>query len=148
MQKYIDKFFWTINDYGALLPLRLIIAYEFFTAGLNKLNGENWFYSIADKFPFPFNIPPIEFNWYLSMGAELVLPILLVLGLGVRFAALGLIILDIVAWISFHDGGTYTISNNGFRMPLIFLTMMISMLILGSGKLGIDSLIHTKIRHQ
>lgn len=129
MKKIINQVLTTTNDNGAMVAIRLILAYEFFTAGLMKLNGSNWYGSIQDQFPFPFNLLPADFNWYLSMGAELTLPILLVLGLGTRFAALGLIILDIVAWIAVHDGG-YTISDGGFRLPLIFLTMLIPILIL------------------
>jgi len=137
MKKIINQVLATTNDNGAMVAIRLILAYEFFTAGLMKLNGSNWYGSIQDQFPFPFNLLPADFNWYLSMGAELTLPILLVLGLGTRFAALGLIILDIVAWIAVHDGG-YTISDGGFRLPLIFLTMLIPILILGSGRFGLD----------
>jgi putative oxidoreductase len=137
MKKIINQVLSTTNDNGAMVTIRLILAYEFFTAGLMKLNGSNWYGSIQDQFPFPFNLFSADFNWYLSMGAELTLPILLVLGLGARFAALGLIIVDIVAWISVHDGG-YTISDGGFRLPLIFLTMLIPILILGSGRFGLD----------
>ena len=137
MKKIINQVVVTVNDNGAMVTLRLILAYEFFTAGLMKLNGSNWYGSIQDQFPFPFNLLPADFNWYLSMGAELTLPILLVLGLGTRFAALGLIVLDIVAWIAVHDGG-YTISDGGFRLPLIFLTMLIPILIIGSGRFGLD----------
>ncbi len=137
MNKIINQTLATINDNGAMVTIRLILAYEFFTAGLMKLNGSNWYGGIQDQFPFPFNLLPADFNWYLSMGAELTLPILLVLGLGTRFAALGLIILDIVAWIAVHDGG-YTISDGGFRLPLIFLAMLIPILITGSGRFGLD----------
>ncbi|CAC9961358.1 FIG035246: DoxX family protein [uncultured Gammaproteobacteria bacterium] len=137
MNKIINQTLATINDNGAMVTIRLILAYEFFTAGLMKLNGSNWYGGIQDQFPFPFNLLPADFNWYLSMGVELTLPILLVLGLGTRFAALGLIILDIVAWIAVHDGG-YTISDGGFRLPLIFLAMLIPILITGSGRFGLD----------
>ncbi|MDO4430236.1 MAG: DoxX family membrane protein, partial [Lonepinella koalarum] len=32
-----------------LLVLRLFLAYEFIEAGLEKLNGENWFASIQES---------------------------------------------------------------------------------------------------
>ena len=37
-----------------LLLLRLILAYEFWEAGMMKYDGENWFSHIT--FPMPFNL--------------------------------------------------------------------------------------------
>ena len=36
------------GDWVALLPIRLLMAYEFFKAGLTKFNGSNWFGNIQD----------------------------------------------------------------------------------------------------
>ena len=36
------------GDWVALLPIRLLMAYEFGTAGMMKFNGKNWF----DRFQF------------------------------------------------------------------------------------------------
>jgi putative oxidoreductase len=47
------------GDWVALLPIRLLMAYEFFKAGLTKFNGSNWFGNIQDNFPFPFNVIPV-----------------------------------------------------------------------------------------
>ncbi|NWC81640.1 DoxX family membrane protein, partial [Pseudomonas putida] len=76
----------SLADWGADLPLRMFLAWEFFESGLEKFNGSNWFGDIQGSFPLPFSLLPAEFNWQLSMWAELVLPLLLLLGLGTRLA--------------------------------------------------------------
>ncbi len=54
------------GEWLGLLGLRLLLAYEFWEAGLEKLRGENWFASIKDQFPFPFNLVPVEISWQLA----------------------------------------------------------------------------------
>ena len=71
----------------SMLALRLFAAYEFGEAGLAKWRGENWFADIRDAFPFPFDLLPAGLSWNLAMGAELVVPVLLVLGLLTRLGA-------------------------------------------------------------
>ena len=75
-----------IGAWSADLPLRLFLAWEFFESGLEKWNGQNWFVDIQSAFPFPFNVIPADFSWQLSMWAELIAPLLLLLGLGTRLA--------------------------------------------------------------
>jgi uncharacterized membrane protein YphA (DoxX/SURF4 family) len=41
------------GDWIALLPIRLLMAYEFFKAGLTKFNGNNWFGRFQEDFLFP-----------------------------------------------------------------------------------------------
>ena len=63
----------SLNSVGfwlADIPLRLFLAWEFFDAGLEKWNGENWFAQIQSNFPLPFNLLPVNLNWHLSMWAE------------------------------------------------------------------------------
>ena len=57
------------GDWVALLPIRLLMAYEFGRAGLMKYNGTNWFANVQDNFPFPFNVIPVEISWHLSCDA-------------------------------------------------------------------------------
>ena len=95
-----------------LLVLRLFAAYEFWESGMQKWNGENWFAEINDQFPFPFNLLPDSMNWNLAMWAELVFPVLLLLGLATRLSALGLIIVTGVAWAVVHAGAGYNVCNN------------------------------------
>ena len=127
-----------LGEWIAPLGLRLLLAYEFWQAGVEKFNGENWFGDIQEQFPFPFNVVPVEISWQISTWSELLGPLLLVLGLGTRFASVSLIILTIVAWISVHAGNGYNVSDNGFKLPLIYLIMFVPLLLSGPGKLSLD----------
>ncbi|MDO4777562.1 MAG: DoxX family protein [Cardiobacteriaceae bacterium] len=124
-----------------LLGLRLFIAYEFFEAGLEKWNGENWFAHIADKFPWPFSALPPDFNWQLSMWTELVAPVLIALGLFTRGSAVALMILTAVAWYAVHAGNGYNVSQNGFKLPLIYLITLLPLVLQGAGALSLDHIV-------
>ena len=112
----------------APLGLRFLLAYEFWEAGVEKWRGVNWFAEIQDQFPFPFNLIPVEISW----------PIALVLGLGTRFASLSLGILTIVAWTSVHAANGYNVCDNGFKLPLIYILMLLPLMLSGPGKLSLD----------
>ncbi len=122
---------------GPLL-LRLILAKEFWDAGIEKLNGSNWFIDIQTQFPFPFNLFSPEFSWHLATGFEIVGALALVLGLGTRFFAFSLSILTLVAIAAVHAGHGYTISAGGWKLPLIYLAMLLPLILSGPGKLSID----------
>lgn len=142
----------------ALLLLRVLVGWEFLEAGLEKLGGENWFGSIQDKFIFPFNRLPVELSWWLAMWFEIIGGIALILGVGTRFFAFSLLVLTIVAtaavhmpeqWSSFAElWRGYVITNKGygnFKLPLIFMTMLWSLIFYGPGRLSIDALINRLI---
>jgi putative oxidoreductase len=130
-----------VGNYLGPLGLRLLLAYEFWEAGVEKFNGSNWFAGIQDQFPFPFSIIPTDISWFLSTWSELLGAIALVIGFGTRFFSLSLIILTLVAWASVHAGHGYNVCNNGFKLPLIYLLMFVPLLLSGPGKLSIDHLI-------
>ena len=130
-----------LDGIGAWLPnlaIRLLLAYEFWVAGWMKLHGENWFASIREQFPFPFNIVPPDISWQLATWTELIGPVLLVLGLGTRFASLALAILTIVAWASVHAGNGYNVCDNGYKLPLMYALMLVPLALSGPGRLSID----------
>lgn len=127
-----------VGDYLGLLPLRLLLAYEFWESGVEKFKGENWFADIADKFPFPFNVIPTNVSWGIATWFELLGPIALVIGLGTRFFSASLIILTIVAIMSVHAGHGYTIGEGGWKLPLMYIVMFVPLLLSGPGKLSLD----------
>ena len=127
-----------------MLALRLFAAYEFGEAGLAKWRGENWFADIRDAFPFPFDLLPAGLSWNLAMGAELVVPVLLVLGLLTRLGALALMILTAVAWYAVHAGNGYNVCDNGYKMALIYLLLLLPLLLQGAGKYSLDYLLSRK----
>jgi len=120
------------------LTLRLILAKEFWDAGIEKLNGNNWFIDIQDQFPFPFNVLPPELNWHLATGLEILGALALVLGLGTRFFAVSLSLLTLIAIATVHAGHGYTISEGGWKLPLLYLAMFLPLILSGPGKLSID----------
>ena len=146
-----------LGAWVGLLPIRLLMAYEFGRAGLMKLNGNNWFANVQDSFPFPFNVVPVEISWFLATWAEILGAAGLVFGLFTRFWAFSLIILTVVAILGVHwpdDWSTlaelwkgYSVSNKGFgnfRIPLLFLVMLIPLVVFGPGRLSIDHVLAKK----
>jgi putative oxidoreductase len=110
----VFKFYDTITsrlrmsgDYIWPLALRLILAWEFYEAGMSKLQGTNWFADIpwADwqkGFPFPFDQIPVDLNWSLATSSELAFAAMLVLGLFTRFTAISLVVVTTVATAAVH----------------------------------------------
>ena len=146
------------GDWIALLPIRLLMAWEFGRAGLMKLNGSNWFANVQDNFPFPFNVIPVEVSWFLATWFEILGAIGLVLGLFTRFWAASLVVLTIVAIAGVHwpdDWNTlaelwkgYAVTDKGFgnyRIPLLFLVMLLPLVLRGAGKLSLDHLLAGKL---
>jgi len=136
----------------APLGLRLLLAWEFWEAGEEKWRGENWFASVADRFPFPFDLLPVDLSWAIATWAELLGAVALLLGLATRFTALSLRILTVVAIASVHWPAEwhtlaelwrgYAITDKGygnFKLPLIFLIMLWPLLLNGAGKLSLDA---------
>jgi len=84
-------------------------------------------------------VVPVDVSWFLATWTELLGAAALVLGLGTRFWAIGLLVLDLVAWASVHAGNGYNVCDNGFKMPLIYLLMFVPLLLSGPGKLSLDA---------
>lgn len=145
------------GDWVALLPIRLLMAYEFGKAGMMKFNGNNWFANYQDNFLFPFNIVPVELSWFMATWAEILGGFCLFFGLFTRFWAFSLIIVSIVAISGVHwpdDWNSlaelwkgYAITNKGFgnyRVPLLFIAMLFPLVFSGPGKLSLDHILAKK----
>ena len=129
---------------GAWLPqlaIRLLLAWEFWESGVMKFTGSNWFASIQEAFPFPFNLLPVEASWFLATWFELVGAIALVIGLGTRFFSLALIVLTIVAWSAVHADNGYNVCSNGYKLPLMFVVLFLPLLFNGAGKASVDFIV-------
>jgi putative oxidoreductase len=140
-----------------LLSLRLLLGWDFFESGLEKYHGQNWFADIMDKFPFPFDVVPVAISWQLSTWIELGGGIALVIGFGTRFFAVSLAILTVVAIISVHwpdswqtldelaRGYAFTDKGYGnFKLPVLFLGMLLPLILLGPGRLSLDAAIRRR----
>lgn len=149
----------TIGDWGALLPIRLLMAYEFGKAGMMKFNGNNWFDRFQDNFIFPFNVIPTEISWFMATWAEILGGFCLFFGLFTRFWAFSLVVISIVAisgvhWPDSWNGlselwESYTItaksdSHGNFRVPLLFIAMLFPLIFRGAGKISIDNILAKK----
>jgi putative oxidoreductase len=114
------------------LAIRFYIAWVFFKSGLLKI--QSWESTLA-LFEYEYAVPLLstEMAAYLGTAAELVLPMLLVLGLAGRFAALALFLFNIVAVISYPD-----LSDVG-RQHHLYWGMLLAMLAVhGPGLLSAD----------
>jgi putative oxidoreductase len=150
-----------LDYYAEIIPLlilRIILAWEYGEAGFEKLHGTNWFSDIT--FPFPFNLLPSEFSWQLSMIFEIVGAFALLFGLATRFFALALFILTIVAIAAVHWPQSWTTlselfmgyrfideNSDGFgnyKLPLIYMVMLLPLIFSGAGRLSVDRLIAKK----
>ena len=153
------------GDWVALLPIRLLMAYEFGSAGLKKFDASdslwgdvpNWFVQSLENFPFPISLFSASFNWFMVTWVEILGGFALALGLFTRFWAFSLIIVTWVAIIGVHwpdDWSSlaelwkgYAVSNKGFgnyRIPLLFITMLVPLVFIGGGKLSLD---HVLAKH-
>lgn len=154
-----------LNAAGSFVPqlfIRLILFWEFWEAGKMKYEGGaegNWFASIQDSFPFPFNVIDPSISWHMAMWGEMIFAILILLGLFTRFAAISLIVLTVVATAAVHWPESYSslsqlwegyaITNKGagnYKLPLLYVIMLLPLLFSGAGKLSLDNLL-AKITH-
>jgi putative oxidoreductase len=142
---------------GEVLPrfvLRLIMGWAFWESGFEKLHGENWFADIQGKFPWPFSVIPADLSWSIATWFEIIGGLMLWIGLGTRFFAFSLLFLTFVAtaavhwpdmwtmWSDLLKGYAITDAGHGnFKLPLLFVVMLLPLIFNGPGKLSVDYLI-------
>jgi putative oxidoreductase len=123
-----------------LLALRVALAVPFFKSGLTKWDGflqlsggarylfteEFRLHILGQQFPYPF---PLTMAALAGIG-EIVLPVLLVLGLGTRFAALGLLLMTAVIQLTVPEGWA------NFHLP--WAAMALALIVFGGGAASLD----------
>lgn len=128
-----------------LLALRFALAVPFFQSGLTKWDGfltlsagahflfeeEFRLHIFGSEIAYPF---PTLMATAAGIG-EIVLPIFLVLGLGTRFAALGLLAMTAVIQLTVPDGWA------NFHLP--WAAMALALMVFGGGRIGLDGLIRS-----
>jgi len=132
-----------IRGLGFLSPLfdlgvRLFVANVFFKSGLTKI--ANWQSTLA-LFENEYAVPLLPSNVaaYMGTAVELGIPVLLVLGLGTRFAAAVLFVFNIIAAISYPD-----LSEAGRDQHMYWGLLMLVTIFHGPGKLSLDHWIRRK----
>jgi putative oxidoreductase len=126
----------------ASLALRVALAVPFYRSGLTKWDGfgqlsESAVFLFEDEFKLHvfgklIDYPMPTLAAYGAGIGEIVLPILLVLGIGTRFAALGLLLMTALIQITVPDG---------WPLHLTWAAMAMGIIALGAGKLSLDSIL-------
>lgn len=121
-----------------LLLARLYVAQVFFLSGLTKIR--DWSITLAlfqDEYQVPL-LPP-EWAAYAGTAGELALPVLLALGLGGRFAALGLSVVNAVAVLSLAEIAPAALAGHQLWGALLLMVAL-----WGSGRISLDAWIRSR----
>lgn len=119
----------------SLLLLRLILAYGFYEPAVSKWSDID---AVATWFGESLGIPFPLLNAYLAASTEMAGVVLLVLGLGVRFIALPMMVVMVVAITTVHLAHGFSSGDNGFEIPLYYMLMLFVLSAHGGGKFGLD----------
>jgi putative oxidoreductase len=118
----------------AQLLARLYVGSVFFMAGLTKIRDWDTTLALfADEYHVPLLSPTVAA--IMGTGGELVLPVLLVLGLFGRFAALGLFVMNIVAVASLSEIAPAALQQHQF-----WGSLLAGLAIWGVGQWSVDYL--------
>ena len=129
------------------LVLRFGLAVPFWRSGVNKWDGFLQLNDVAiflftSEFqlhlpggPYPFPTPAV--TAFAAGSAEILLPILLVLGLATRFAALGLLVMTLIVQLTIPDG---------WPLHVTWAAMALGIMAWGPGRISLDHLIKERMR--
>lgn len=137
INKIANGYLTTMKGIDFLRPafyvgIRLWLAQIFFMSGLTKI--QSW-ETTKMLFAYEYNVPllPPELAAFLGTGAELVLPVLLVLGILTRPTALALFVFNYIAVISYPD-----ISPAGVANHIMWGVMLAATFFNSGGFLSLD----------
>jgi putative oxidoreductase len=123
----------------ALLAARLTVAQAFFLAGLSKLRDWDTTLALfADEYHVPLLSP--ELAAVMGTAGELVLPVLLVAGLGGRFAAAGLSVVNVVAVLSLAE-----IAPAALQQHVFWGCLLLAVLLWGPGRWSADAVLQRRL---
>lgn len=123
----------------AQLGARLYVAQAFFLSGLTKIH--DWDTTLA-LFTGEYKVPLLS-PMVAAVGGtagELVLPVLLVLGLAGRFAALGLSVVNAVAVISLAE-----IAPAALQQHVFWGSLLLALVLWGPGKWALDRVLEPRL---
>lgn len=143
LPRRVEALAGAIPQWLPLLVLRFALAIPFYRSGLTKWDGflqlsggaeflfvqEFKLHILGGEYPYPFPI----FAAHAAGIAEIVLPVLLVLGLFTRLSALGLLAMTAVIQITVPEGWA------NFHLP--WAAMALALIVFGGGSLSLDRLI-------
>lgn len=145
--KFIGPFVRAFNfltPAGDLLA-RIWVARIFFLSGLAKM--QSWPLTIM-LFQHVYQVPLLSPHVaaIVGTGAELILPVFLVLGLGGRFVIFIFFLYNVIAAISYHFLWTPQ-GMMGLDEHINWALLLMLLMFHGSGKLSLDYLIHKMHGH-
>lgn len=143
----IKKILFARNDmmiHGFDLMLRLYLLKVFFQSGLTKI--QSW-QSTIDLFAYEYSVPllPPEVAAVMGTAGELILPVLILVGLMTRPAALGLFVLNAVAAYAYALTDFYNFT--GMLDHILWGAMILVYVLYGPSPLSIDSLLSKKMNN-
>jgi len=124
-----------------LLYLRLYVAWVFLKSGMHKIG--DWETTLV-LFEYEYAVPvlPFELAAYLATFSELVFPVFLIAGLGTRFFAIALTLVNIMAVVSYYA----TLARGaGLVWHYLWAAMLFTNVIYGGGFFSIDQWIKSKL---
>jgi putative oxidoreductase len=129
------------------LVLRVALAVPFWRSGILKWGGflrlnDTAVTLFSDEFMLhlpggPYHFPAPAVMAFLSGSAEILFPILLVLGLGTRFAALGLLFMTVIVELTVPDG---------WPLHITWAAMALGIMAYGPGLISLDHLVSRAVR--
>lgn len=128
------------------LVLRFGLAVPFWRSGVNKWDGFLQLNDVAillfsSEFQLhlpggPYSFPAPAVMAFAAGSAEILLPILLVLGLATRFAAVGLLAMTVIVQLTVPDG---------WPLHVTWAAMALGIMTWGPGRVSLDHLIKERM---
>lgn len=123
----------------ALLAARFYVAQAFFLSGLTKIHDWDTTLALfADEYKVPLLSPMVAA--IAGTTGELLLPVLLLLGLAGRFAALGLSVMNVVAVISLAE-----IAPAALQQHVFWGSLLLALVLWGPGRWSLDRVLEPRL---
>lgn len=143
-QLFVTSWSHPLGDSLLRLFVRIALAGPFFMSGRTKVVEGSWFtisdsaYGLFESEYSGVPLPP-HFAAVAATTAEHLLPLLLLLGLGTRAAALGLFAMTMTIQI-------FVYPDAWWNVHMTWVALALTVILLGPGRLSLDALLFRKAR--
>lgn len=138
MKGLLQMKFFPANTDLALLVLRITVMLSLFIKhGIEKAFT---FSAMVSTFPDPIGIGRGP-SLFIAMIADSICSVLMVIGLGTRWAALISFINLMVAWIFVHHFKYFGKNTDHVELVFVYLAVLLTLFLSGAGKYSVDNLI-------
>ncbi len=126
-----------ISQDSILLVFRVLVSLAMInTHGIKKLI---YFSDTVQNIPDPFGIGGV-FSTYVALLANIVCPILVILGLATRMAALQILSVTLIGFFVVHAADPWTVKD----VPLMYSLAYLLIFFFGAGKYSLDHSVSKK----